>query len=93
MTTLIFALLIFLSLLEWVIFLDVILSWTRLIGINFHPKFIKDITLPLYEGVRKFLPTSFGNIDFAPIIVFLAIEILSKLLLAIDPSVTSYLAR
>lgn len=93
MTLFLFSLLMFLSLIQWVIFIDVILSWGTLIGINFRPKFIQAITLPLYEIVRKFIPSSFGGIDFAPIIIFIAIELTTNLILKIDPSIAGLLSR
>lgn len=93
MTLFLFCLLIFLSLIQWVIFIDVILSWGTLVGINFRPKFIQVITLPLYEIVRKFIPSSFGGIDFAPIIIFIAIELTTNLILKIDPSILGLLPR
>ncbi|MDD5197337.1 MAG: YggT family protein [Candidatus Gracilibacteria bacterium] len=91
MTLLLFSLLMFLSLIQWVVFIDVILSWGTLIGINFRPKFIGAITLPLYETVRRLIPSSFGGIDFAPIIVFIAIELITKFILTIDPGIMGLL--
>lgn len=85
MTLFLFSLVIFLSLIQWVVFIDVILSWGTLFGINFRPRFIGSITLPLYETVRKFIPSTFSGIDFAPIIVFIAIEFLAKLIITLDP--------
>jgi len=93
MTLLLFSLLIFLSLIQWVVFIDVILSWGTLVGIHFRPKFIGAITIPLYETVKRFMPSSFSGIDFSPIIVFIAIELISKLLIAIDPNVLVLLPR
>lgn len=93
MTLLLFSLLIFLSLIQWAVFIDVILSWGTLIGLHFRPKFIQAITLPLYETVRRFIPSSFGGIDFAPIIVFIALEFITKILIAFDPNILEYLSR
>ena len=93
MTLILFSLLLFLALIQWIVFIDVILSWGTLIGIHFRPKFIQSITLPLYGKVRQFIPSSFGGIDFSPIIVFIAIEIMTKLLIAIDPSILGLLSR
>lgn len=93
MTILLFAFLIFLSLIQWIVFIDVILSWGTLIGIHFHPRFIQTVTLPLYETVRRFIPSSFSGIDFAPIIVFIIIEFITKLIISIDPSVIGLMSR
>lgn len=93
MTPILFSLLIFLSLIQWIVFIDVILSWGSLLGIHFRPKFIQSITLPLYETVRRFIPSSFGGIDFTPILVFIAIEILAKVLITLDPSILVFLSK
>lgn len=92
MTILFSSLLIFLSLIQWIVFIDVILSWGTLVGIRFRPKFIQAITFPLYDAVHRFIPSSFSGIDFAPIIIFIAIELITKLILAIDPSVVLLLS-
>jgi len=93
MTIVLFSLLIFLALIQWVVFIDVILSWGTLIGVHFRPRFIQAITVPLYETVRRFIPSSFGGIDFAPIIVFIAIELATKAIVTIDPSVIGLLPQ
>ena len=83
----------FLDLIQWIILLDVILSWTVLLGINFQPRFIKAITVPLYEMVRKYIPTTFSGMDFAPIVIYIGINIASTLLILLDPAVKSYISR
>lgn len=93
MTVVIFALLIFFSLIEWIIIIDVVLSWLVLFRINFRPRFIQAITIPMYETVRKYIPSTFAGIDFAPLIIFIAIEFATKLLIMLDPSVIGYMSR
>lgn len=93
MTIILFSILIFLSLVQWMILIDVILSWLSLIGVYFRPKFIQAITTPLYETVRRYIPSSFSGIDFAPIIVFIAIEFMAKLIITIDPGILSLLPK
>jgi len=93
MTILLFSLFTFLNIITWIIFLDVILSWGTLIGIHFRPKFIQAITLPLYETVRRFIPSSFSGIDFAPIIVYIIIIFIQSLLISIDPSIGGVLPK
>lgn len=87
MTLLLFSLLIFLSLIQWVIFIDVILSWGTLLWIHFRPRFIEAIATPLYQTVRRYIPSSFGGIDFAPIIIYIAIEFMTSILTKMDPSI------
>lgn len=89
MSILIFILFTFLNIITWIIFLDVILSWGALIGIYFRPRFIQSITIPLYEMVRRVIPSSFNGIDFAPIIVYIGIIFIQSILLSIDPTIVN----
>ncbi|MFA6090816.1 MAG: YggT family protein [Candidatus Gracilibacteria bacterium] len=93
MTLFLFSLLTFLDLITWIIFLDVIFSWGSLIGIHFRPKFIQAITLPLYETVRRLMPSSFSGIDFAPIIVYIVIIFIQSLLISVDPNIMTVLTK
>jgi hypothetical protein len=43
MTVIIIAIVIFLELIIYLIIFDIILSWLTLAGINFRPKFIRDV--------------------------------------------------
>jgi len=75
----------------------VILSWLVAFNvINLQSNFIRTIvdtldrvTTPLYRPIRKLMP-DFGGIDFSPIVLILAIQILRKLNegLALETSAT-----
>jgi YggT family protein len=75
-----------LQVLVWVIIVQVILSWLVAFNvINTSSNFVRTaldalerLTAPLYRPIRKILP-DFGGIDFSPIILILAIQILRKL--------------
>jgi YggT family protein len=75
-----------LQVLVWVIIVQVILSWLVAFNvINTSSNFVRTVldalerlTAPLYRPIRKILP-DFGGIDFSPIILILAIQILRKL--------------
>ncbi|MCK9273156.1 YggT family protein [Candidatus Gracilibacteria bacterium] len=82
--------LIFLNLIEWVIIIDIILSWAQLLGIRIQIKFIRSITTPIYTKVRKYLPTTFGPIDFSPIVIFFIIQIISSVILNLRPSLLTF---
>ncbi len=86
-------LILFLDLIKYIILLDVILSWLQLLGIQFRPKFIQAITIPLYEIIRKYIPSSFSGIDFAPIIVYIIIGVLQGVFLTMDPSIMNSLPK
>jgi YggT family protein len=86
-----------LQLLVWIIIIQVIMSWLIAFNvINFHSNFVRTvadalerITAPLYRPIRKVMP-DFGGIDFSPIVLILAIQILRKLNegLALETSAT-----
>jgi YggT family protein len=86
-----------LQILVWVIIAQVIISWLVAFNvINTSSNFVRTVldvldrlTAPLYRPIRKILP-DFGGIDFSPIVLILAIQILRKLNagLALETSAT-----
>ena len=86
-----------LRILSMVVIVQVICSWLVAFNvINLHQPFVRAvytamdrITEPLYRPIRKILP-DFGGIDFSPIVLILAIQILRKLNagLALETSAT-----
>ena len=86
-----------LQLLLWIIIIQVVLSWLVAFNvINLHSNFVRGIvvaldriTTPLYRPIRKIMP-DFGGIDFSPIVLILAIQIVRKLNegLALETSAT-----
>ena len=73
--------------LSWIVIAQVIISWLFAFNvINPSSGFMRSlvevlerITAPLYRPIRKILP-DFGGIDFSPLVLLLAIAIVSKLL-------------
>ena len=82
-----------LSVLTWIIIIQVILSWLFALNVlNVHSGGVRAfvlaldrITGPLYKPIRKILP-DFGAIDFAPLVVIILIMILKKLLAGVAMS-------
>ncbi|GAA4709124.1 YggT family protein [Sphingomonas lutea] len=76
-----------LSVLMWIIIIQVILSWlfvfnvlnTSSGGVRAFSLALEKITAPIYRPIRKILP-DFGGIDFSPLIVLILIQVLKKLL-------------
>lgn len=93
MTIFLFAAIIFLSLIQWVVFIDAILSLVSLLGIHFRPVWIQQITVPLYQAIRRIVPTQTRGLDFAPMLVFILIELMTNMILRIDPSILGVLTR
>jgi YggT family protein len=75
-----------LQVLVWIIIVQVILSWLVAFNvINTSSNFVRTVldvldrlTAPLYRPIRKIMP-DFGGIDFSPIVLILAIQILRRL--------------
>jgi YggT family protein len=73
--------------LSWIVIGQVILSWLFAFNvINPSSGFVRSlvqaldrITAPLYRPIRSVLP-DFGGLDFSPLVLLLAIAIISKLL-------------
>ena len=76
-----------LSVITWIILIQVILSWlfafniinTSSQGVRTFAVAIDRITAPVYRPVRRVLP-DFGGIDFSPLVILLLIQVLHKLL-------------
>jgi YggT family protein len=80
-----------LSILTWVIIIQVVLSWllafnvlnTSSHGVRTFAVALDRITGPLYRPVRRLLP-DFGGIDFSPLVILILIQVLQKLLSGVD---------
>jgi YggT family protein len=86
-----------LQLVVWVIIIQAVLSWLVAFNVvNTQSNFVATllngldrVTAPLYRPIRRLLP-DFGGIDFSPIVLILAIQVLRKLVegLALETSAT-----
>ncbi len=88
-----------LQLVVYIIIAQVIVSWLVAFNvINTQSGFVRSVltaldrlTGPIYRPIRKVMP-DFGGIDFSPIVVLLAIQIVRKLLvglaLEMSPTIT-----
>ena len=76
-----------LTILSWVIIIQVILSWlfafnvlnTGSQGVRQLAIAIDRITAPLYRPIRRIMP-DFGGIDFSPLVILILIQVIKKLL-------------
>jgi YggT family protein len=83
-----------LSVLTWIIIVQVILSWLLAFnvlnassgGVRAFIVALDRITAPLYRPIRRLLP-DFGGIDFSPLVILILIQVINKLL---DGVVTQY---
>ena len=76
-----------LSVLTWIIIIQVILSWllafnvlnTSSGGVRAFALAMDRITAPLYRPIRRIMP-DFGGIDFSPLVILILIQVIKKLL-------------
>jgi YggT family protein len=70
-----------LTILWWVIVVQVILSWLVAFNVvNLHQSFVRSVftgleklTAPMYRPIRKILP-DFGGLDFSPLIILVTLS-------------------
>ncbi|HEV8718496.1 MAG TPA: YggT family protein [Candidatus Binatia bacterium] len=64
----------------WIIIIRALVSWVSPDPYNPIVQFLRSATDPVLYRVRRWLPVSFGGIDFSPIIVIAAILFLEVFL-------------
>ncbi|MDQ7056871.1 MAG: YggT family protein [Persephonella sp.] len=64
----------------WIVIISALLSWVNPDPYNPVVKFLRNATEPVYRKIRKFIPTYFGGIDIAPLIVLFIIMFLQYFL-------------
>ncbi len=68
------------TLYKWVIIISALLSWVRPDPHNPIVQLLDRLTTPVYAMVRRVVPTVFGGIDLAPIIVIFILIFLETFL-------------
>ncbi len=77
---------IFISLINvyiWVIIIAALLSFVNPDPFNPIVQFLYRVTNPAYAFVRRFIPTNINGLDFAPLIIIIALQVLIVVLSAI----------
>ncbi|MBE0491918.1 MAG: YggT family protein [Sulfurospirillum sp.] len=71
----------------WVIIIAALISWVRPDPYNPIVQVLRRLTEPVYEFIRRYVPTVIGGIDLAPIAIILGLQFLDlfavKLLFAL----------
>ncbi|AXX87110.1 YggT family protein [Malaciobacter marinus] len=65
---------------KWVIIISAILSWVRPDPYNPIVQMLHRLTEPAYAFIRKYIPTVFGGMDLAPVIVIFILIFLETFL-------------
>ncbi|MBS9782477.1 MAG: YggT family protein [Arcobacter sp.] len=68
------------SLYKWVIIISALLSWVQPDPYNPIVQMLNRLTQPAYALVRRYIPTVFGGMDLAPIIIIFALIFLETFL-------------
>ena len=76
-----------LTVLMWVIIIQVILSWllafnvlnTSSQGVRTIAVALDRLTAPIYRPIRRILP-DFGGLDFSPLVILILVQVIKKLL-------------
>jgi len=71
---------IILNLYIWVVIIAALITWVQPNPYNPIVRFLSNVTEPVYRVIRRYIPTTFGGFDIAPIILILAIQFLQILI-------------
>lgn len=63
-----------LNLYIWVIIIAALISWVRPDPYNPIVQVLNRLTLPVYARLRALIPTAINGIDFAPLIIAIALK-------------------
>ena len=61
---------------KWVVIIAAILSWVQPDPYNPIVQMLYRLTEPAYAFIRRFIPTVFGGMDMAPLILIFALQFL-----------------
>ena len=72
-----------LNLYFWIVIISALLSWVRPDPYNSVVRALRALTEPVFYRVRKWLPFTYtSGMDFSPIVVLLAIELINRIVVA-----------
>ena len=60
----------------WVVIITALLSFVNPDPYNPVVQFLYRITNPAYALVRRYIPTSFGGLDLAPLVIVIGLQVL-----------------
>ena len=65
----------------WIVIISALISWVKPDPDNAIVQILYKLTEPVYAKMRQFFPTGFSGMDFAPVILLLALYFVKTLLL------------
>lgn len=64
------------TLYKWIVIISALLSWVQPDPYNPIVQMLSRLTEPAYAKIRKYIPTVFGNMDMAPLILLFGLQFL-----------------
>jgi len=64
----------------WVVIIAALITWVQPNPYNPIVRFLWNVTEPVFRWIRRYIPTTFGGFDIAPIILILALQFLQILI-------------
>lgn len=65
---------------KWIVIISALLTWVRPDPYNPIVQMLYRLTEPVYAKIRQYIPTTFGGIDLAPLILIFALIFLETFL-------------
>jgi YggT family protein len=94
MTALLIAILTILNFLitiySWVVIIAAIISWVQANPYNPLVRFLYQVTEPVYQFIRRYIPTQIGMVDIAPLLLLFLLQLLELLIGSIIQNLTLY---
>ncbi len=67
----------------WIVIISAVLTWVRPDPYNPIVRTLRLLTEPVFYRVRKWLPFTYtSGMDFSPVVVLLAIELINRIVIA-----------
>lgn len=65
----------------WVVIASAVITWVNPDPMNPIVRALRGMTEPVYSRIRRFIPTSFGGLDLAPMILILVILFVQQVII------------
>jgi YggT family protein len=79
-SAIVFTLIQIIELYKWVVIISALITWVQPDPSNPVVQILRRLTEPVYEYIRRYIPTTVSGIDLSPIIVIFGLIFLQQLL-------------
>jgi len=66
----------------WVVIASAVVTWVNPDPGNPIVRFLRGVTEPVFQRIRRIVPTNFGGLDIAPLLLILAIFFLQRVVMS-----------